>query len=182
MNGSFLGTPDIVKPTTAKDESPPSLGSLEMSFGYPDELLPSRNSRPSTSHQTIDPRPGQHSFVESQTSSQAPEIPDAAGAPMNPADDMEADRNNTQIPSSRSPSPIMSLRPDREPHSTPKAAVISAQVTKQLTDNIAALLGKRKSEGSGNVSTRPGKRQRPRRPKVRLSYITHTQSTAENAA
>ncbi|KAG6919626.1 hypothetical protein DXG01_003490 [Tephrocybe rancida] len=86
--------------------------------------------------------------------------------------EIERERRQARIPSSRSPSPLkIQCHPPPPPESripTESPTRIPRDVAKALEDNITTLLGKRTSADDdaepAQNKTRPGKRQRPQRP------------------
>ncbi|KAG6810576.1 hypothetical protein H0H92_011276 [Tricholoma furcatifolium] len=87
--------------------------------------------------------------------------------------EIELERKQARIPSSRSPSPLKIQRAQARQPSVPVESPtrIPREVAKALEDNITTLLGKRTSADDDpepahapKASGRPGKRQRPQRP------------------
>lgn len=90
--------------------------------------------------------------------------------------ELERDRKQTRIPSSRSPSPMKLLPSQAHPPPPPPVSPvkISPEATKALKDSITSLLGKRQSsldEEPETATGRAGKRTRPHRSKVRVSLV-----------
>ncbi|KAG6900650.1 hypothetical protein C0993_006754 [Termitomyces sp. T159_Od127] len=95
--------------------------------------------------------------------------------------EIERERKQARVPSSRSPSPLKTqckapLQPQLQPGEkipTESPTRIPWEVAKALEDNITTLLGKRTSGDDGaepvQKGSRPGKRQRPQRPTRQLS-------------
>lgn len=135
------------------------------SLKHPPPTLPAESleyiTRPPTRAPSVST--SNHSQVEPGTS----KSPDHSHTPSNTTPrrqtqaEIERERKQMRIPSSKSPSPL-------------KVAPVSRDVTKALQDSLTILLGKRKSEEGdeiGKGAARGGKRARPVRSKVHLLIL-----------
>ncbi|KAG5641864.1 hypothetical protein DXG03_004088 [Asterophora parasitica] len=100
------------------------------------------------------------------TQPKAPTAPAAQPARHPTPREIERERKQARIPSSRSPSPLKVPRHAQTRIPTESPTRIPMDVAKELEDNITTLLGKRQQPGEEQPSNnaRPGKRQRPQRP------------------
>lgn len=89
------------------------------------------------------------------------------------AREIETEKKNSRIPSSKSPSPLK--LPRQTSRSSLSPVKIDNEATKALQDSITSLLGKRQSPDEDESSgMKNGKRLRPHRSKVGSIFSTVT--------
>lgn len=147
--------------------SPQPTSTTKVSFGQPNGLL-ARPPQPQRSHSsTSSPSRPKPAGLDPPTRQNSIALPAASMSHSDPGrkptpQEIERDRRQTRIPSSKSPSPMKLPRNltrmlSASPTKLPKE-------TKALQDNITSLLGKRlPSENDPFVDAPAGKRARPQR-------------------
>ncbi|KAF9459055.1 hypothetical protein BDZ94DRAFT_1300839 [Collybia nuda] len=172
--GTFGGTfakslngGDFFFPSQPTQASPQQMSTKELSFGQPTALL-ARPPQPQRSHSsTSTPSRSKSTTIDPLTRQNSVALPTASLSRSDPGreptqQEIERERKQTRIPSSKSPSPMKIPRSltrmlSASPTKLPKE-------TKALQDNITSLLGKRlPSENDPLISAPAGKRARPQR-------------------
>ncbi|KAG6853350.1 hypothetical protein C0991_005081, partial [Blastosporella zonata] len=168
---SILATSTQLHPTTP---TRPKSRSEIFPFGKPNGLLSVGVSKPPSTPSRTHSAPVVHNTPHHHNSHPKSSAPVASTSNLirRPTQrEIERERRQTRIPSSRSPSPLKT-----QCHPAPQPLVripsesptrIPREVAKALEDNITTLLGKRSSADDdaepAPKNTRPGKRQRPQR-------------------